>query len=139
MPTYVYECQRCQHRFEVLQSITDPPRKRCPKCRGAVRRVVMPGGGLIFRGSGFYITDYKRKEDAAKTAAQRGGSREDPGGKAKSSDSGSGKGAGKDSGKETGKGSGERSGKPSGEGSGKDSSPGRGKDSGEGKASRSGA
>ncbi len=143
MPTYVYECQRCQHRFEVLQSITDPPRKRCPKCRGAVRRVVMPGGGLIFHGSGFYITDYKRKEDAAKTAAQRGGSREDPGEKAKSSDSGSGEGSGKGSGKGSGEGSGkpsgERSGKQSARGGGKDSGPGGGKASGEGRASRSGA
>ncbi len=62
MPTYVYECRKCGHQFEVLQSITDPPRRRCPECRGAVRRVLMPGGGLIFKGSGFYITDYKKKE-----------------------------------------------------------------------------
>jgi putative FmdB family regulatory protein len=62
MPTYVYECKKCGHRFEVLQSITDPPRRRCPRCRGAVKRVLMPGGGLIFKGSGFYITDYRKKE-----------------------------------------------------------------------------
>lgn len=61
MPTYVYECQRCGHRFEIMQSITDPPRQRCPECRGKVKRILMPGGGLIFKGSGFYITDYKRK------------------------------------------------------------------------------
>lgn len=65
MPTYVYECRRCGHRFEILQSITDPPRRRCPECRGAVKRIVMPGGGLVFKGSGFYITDYKRKGEAA--------------------------------------------------------------------------
>jgi len=62
MPTYVYECERCGHRFEVLQGISDPPKRRCPKCRGKVKRVITSGGGLIFKGSGFYITDYKRKE-----------------------------------------------------------------------------
>jgi putative FmdB family regulatory protein len=62
MPTYAYECERCGHRFELLQGITDPPRQRCPECRGKVRRLLLPGGGLIFKGSGFYITDYKRKE-----------------------------------------------------------------------------
>jgi putative FmdB family regulatory protein len=62
MPTYVYECERCHHRFELLQGITDPPRQRCPRCRGKVRRLVSQGGGLIFRGPGFYATDYKKKE-----------------------------------------------------------------------------
>jgi putative FmdB family regulatory protein len=62
MPTYVYECERCEHHFELLQGITEPPRQRCPRCRGKVRRLLSPGGGLIFRGSGFYETDYKRKE-----------------------------------------------------------------------------
>jgi putative FmdB family regulatory protein len=66
MPTYVYECERCGHRFEVLQGITEPPRQRCPNCRGKVRRLVTPGGGLIFRGSGFYVTDYKHKEERAR-------------------------------------------------------------------------
>jgi putative FmdB family regulatory protein len=62
MPTYVYECRKCGHRFEVFHGILDAPRKRCPKCRGAVKRVVSAGGGLIFKGSGFYITDYRSKE-----------------------------------------------------------------------------
>jgi putative FmdB family regulatory protein len=71
MPTYVYECGRCGHRFELLQGINDPPRQRCPECRGKVRRVLLPGGGLIFKGSGFYITDYKRKEESTSEAAKR--------------------------------------------------------------------
>jgi putative FmdB family regulatory protein len=71
MPTYVYECGRCGHRFELLQGINDPPRQRCPECRGKVRRVLLPGGGLIFKGSGFYVTDYKRKEESASEAAKR--------------------------------------------------------------------
>lgn len=72
MPTYVYECERCGHRFELLQGITEPPRQRCPKCRGKVRRLLSPGGGLIFRGSGFYVTDYKHKEDRARRAETTG-------------------------------------------------------------------
>ena len=59
MPTYEYECLKCGHRFECVQRITDPPRKRCPKCRGKVRRLVSSGAGMIFKGSGFYTTDYR--------------------------------------------------------------------------------
>ncbi len=70
MPTYVYECQRCGERFELMQAITDRPRQRCPQCRGKVKRLLMPGGGLIFKGSGFYITDYKRKKEPAEGAAE---------------------------------------------------------------------
>jgi len=73
MPTYVYECERCGHRFEVLQGITEQPRQRCPECRGKVRRLLTPGGGLIFRGSGFYVTDYKHKEDRARRDESSGG------------------------------------------------------------------
>jgi putative FmdB family regulatory protein len=73
MPTYVYECLRCGERFELLQGINDAPRQRCPACRGKVRRVVMPGGGFIFKGSGFYITDYKRKERKAESAKSESG------------------------------------------------------------------
>ena len=61
MPTYEYECQKCGHRFELFQSIKDPPRKRCPKCRGKVKRLLGTGAGMIFKGSGFYITDYRSK------------------------------------------------------------------------------
>lgn len=63
MPTYEYECQKCGKIIEVLQSMTDPPLKRCKdsKCRGKLNRLVGAGAGLIFKGSGFYITDYKNK------------------------------------------------------------------------------
>ena len=61
MPTYVYECLKCGFRFEEFRSITDPPAQRCKKCHCKVRRIIMPGGGLIFKGTGFYETDYKRK------------------------------------------------------------------------------
>ena len=59
MPTYEYECLKCGHRFEIFQKMTDRPRKRCPKCRGKVRRLVGSGAGMIFKGSGFYVTDYR--------------------------------------------------------------------------------
>src|SRR5229473_8622865 len=60
MPTYEYECQKCAHHFEVIQSMNDAPLKRCPKCRGRVKRLVGTGAGLIFKGSGFYSTDYRK-------------------------------------------------------------------------------
>ena len=69
MPTYQYECRACGHAFEQVQSIKAAPLRRCPKCRGAVKRLIGTGGGLLFRGSGFYITDYRSssyKEQAKK-------------------------------------------------------------------------
>ncbi|MEO0085606.1 MAG: FmdB family zinc ribbon protein [candidate division WOR-3 bacterium] len=62
MPTYEYQCGKCGHRFEVFQRIVDPPVRNCPKCRckGCVEQLISGGSGLIFKGSGFYITDYKR-------------------------------------------------------------------------------
>lgn len=75
MPTYEYECTECGHVFEMFQSITADPIKECPKCNGKVRRLIGTGVGLIFKGSGFYITDYKNKKST------------DSGFKGKSSDS----------------------------------------------------
>jgi putative FmdB family regulatory protein len=62
MPTYEYQCQKCNHRFEVFQAITEKPVDKCPVCNGRVKRLISSGAGLIFKGSGFYITDYKKKE-----------------------------------------------------------------------------
>jgi putative FmdB family regulatory protein len=59
MPTYEYECKKCGHAFELFQSITAPPRKKCPKCSGKVERLISGGGGIIFKGHGFYATDYR--------------------------------------------------------------------------------
>ncbi|MDD2236067.1 MAG: zinc ribbon domain-containing protein [Kiritimatiellae bacterium] len=59
MPTYEYECQKCGHRFDVFQSITEKPKQRCPKCRGKVKRLLGAGAGFLFKGSGFYATDYR--------------------------------------------------------------------------------
>ncbi len=72
MPTYHYSCERCGHEFEIEQRITDPPRKRCPKCKGSVYRVIHPVGHIL-KGSGFYATDY-RKEDFKKRQMEEKGS-----------------------------------------------------------------
>ena len=68
MPTYEYECQKCSHVFEKFQSIKDEPLKRCPECRGKLKRLFGTGAGIIFKGSGFYQTDYR--PDSYKKAAQ---------------------------------------------------------------------
>jgi putative FmdB family regulatory protein len=65
MPTYDYECTACSHTFEKLQQITSKPLRRCPVCNGRVRRLIGAGSGIIFKGSGFYETDYKRKKSSA--------------------------------------------------------------------------
>lgn len=59
MPTYDYKCTKCDHIFEKFQSMTDSPIKKCPKCKAAVKRLIGAGAGIIFKGKGFYQTDYK--------------------------------------------------------------------------------
>ena len=68
MPTYDYKCKDCGHHFEAFHSMSADPLTDCPKCEGAVERMIGMGAGLIFKGSGFYETDYRRsgyKKDAA--------------------------------------------------------------------------
>ena len=63
MPTYEYECSACGHAFEALQSMTEPKLIKCPKCKKSkLQRLIGSGSGVIFKGTGFYETDYKRKE-----------------------------------------------------------------------------
>lgn len=70
MPTYEYECDACHHAFEQFQRMTDPAVRKCPKCRKLkVRRLISGGAGVIFKGSGFYETDYKRSRGAGKPGA----------------------------------------------------------------------
>jgi len=71
MPTYDYACGSCEHTFEKLQPITSKPVKKCPECGKTVRRLIGSGMGIIFKGSGFYQTDYRSKsyKDAAKKDA----------------------------------------------------------------------
>lgn len=66
MPTYEYVCTKCHHEFEAFQSMKDRPLASCPACRRrSIKRKIGGGAGLIFKGSGFYITDYKNKKPAA--------------------------------------------------------------------------
>ncbi|NQU04829.1 MAG: zinc ribbon domain-containing protein [Calditrichaeota bacterium] len=66
MPTYEYKCLDCNHKVEYFQWMTEEPRTKCPRCNGRLVRLVSSGAGLIFKGTGFYITDYKKKEDSFK-------------------------------------------------------------------------
>ena len=68
MPTYEYRCSKCRHEFEVVQKMVDDPLTDCPECGGKVKRLIGSGAGIIFKGDGFYVTDYrseKYKKDAA--------------------------------------------------------------------------
>ena len=61
MPTYEYKCEKCSITFERFQNITEEPIKKCPECGGPVKRLIGAGAGVIFKGSGFYATDYRSK------------------------------------------------------------------------------
>lgn len=69
MPTYQYRCPYCHYEFEVFQHITDDPITVCPQCRKTTHRIISGGGGFIFKGSGFYITDH-RSENYKSSAAR---------------------------------------------------------------------
>lgn len=72
MPTYEYACQKCGHEFEQFQSMRDEPLKKCPKCKKqSLKRLVGSGAGLIFKGTGFYITDYKKKSGTPDAAPSK--------------------------------------------------------------------
>ncbi|MBI3999583.1 MAG: zinc ribbon domain-containing protein [Candidatus Omnitrophica bacterium] len=72
MPTYEYECQVCEYPFERFQSIRAEPIKICPKCQGSVKRLFGMGAGIIFKGSGFYQTDYRSSSYQKKAEADKG-------------------------------------------------------------------
>ena len=68
MPTYEYKCKACGHQFEIFQFMSDESLTQCPVCNGKIERLIGAGGGLIFKGSGFYATDYR--SDSYKKAAK---------------------------------------------------------------------
>ncbi|MFQ5877481.1 MAG: FmdB family zinc ribbon protein [Acidobacteriota bacterium] len=71
MPLYEYECTSCRHRFERLQKFSDPPVRRCVRCRGRVEKV-LSAPGIQFKGSGWYVTDYARKGRSAEKERDKG-------------------------------------------------------------------
>ncbi len=78
MPTYEYYCTDCNFEFEEFQSIASEPIQICPKCNGNVKRKISGGTGLIFKGSGFYITDYKNKKSIANKPAEKPNPKDKP-------------------------------------------------------------
>lgn len=72
MPLYEYECDNCGHRFEVIQKFSDEPVKTCPKCQGAVRKL-LSSPAIQFKGSGWYITDYAKKSGSGAAPARSEG------------------------------------------------------------------
>lgn len=94
MPTYDYQCQACSHTFEEFQSITADPLKKCPACgKNKLQRLIGTGAGVLFKGSGFYQTDYR--SDSYKQAAKK----ESEAGKPASESKGDSKKGGSESGK----------------------------------------
>ena len=77
MPTYEYQCDACEHNFDEFQSMSEEPLKKCPECgRKKLRRVYGAGAAILFKGSGFYQTDYRSesyKSAAKKESEQSGG------------------------------------------------------------------
>jgi putative FmdB family regulatory protein len=78
MPTYEYECTKCSHTFEAFQSINDEPLKECPKCGKSIRRIIFGGAGVIFKGSGFYVTDKNKGSQTKGSANSASKNREKP-------------------------------------------------------------
>ena len=82
MPIYEYECESCMHRFEILQKFSDRPLKKCDKCGGPVHKV-LSAPGLVFKGTGWYVTDYasperKKAAKSEKDGGSNGASKTDP-------------------------------------------------------------
>lgn len=70
MPTYDYKCQNCEEVFEIFQKITEPPLRECPVCGETLQRLISGGAGIIFKGNGFYTTDYKKSQSKSFTSSE---------------------------------------------------------------------
>jgi len=82
MPTYAYACEQCGHQFEAFQSITAKPMRKCPACgRSTLKRLIGTGAGIIFKGSGFYCTDYRSDSYTAAAKKETGSTTEKTGDK----------------------------------------------------------
>jgi putative FmdB family regulatory protein len=84
MPTYEYVCEACEHQFEQFQTITSDALRKCPECgRKKLRRLIGPGAAIVFKGSGFYTTDYRSASYKKAAAAEKNGGSSAGDGKAK--------------------------------------------------------
>jgi len=72
LPHYEYECTQCGHHFEVFQRMSDPKLEICPQCGGKIERLIGPGAGIVFKGSGFYQTDYRSQDYQKKAKSEAG-------------------------------------------------------------------
>ena len=95
MPTYQYRCNECSHEFSEFQSITAEPLSACPECGGAVQRLISGGAGFLFKGEGFYTTDYRsenykkaEKADTESASSRSDGSKSNGAGSSDASGSG---------------------------------------------------
>jgi len=71
MPTYEYKCKGCEEAFEIFQKISEDPLKSCPVCGGELKRIISGGAGIIFKGSGFYTTDYKNSSSSISSPSSK--------------------------------------------------------------------
>ena len=71
MPTYEYQCEDCGREFDYLQSMSEPRKTKCEECGGKLKKLVSAGSGLIFKGSGFYITDYKKSGGSSESSESK--------------------------------------------------------------------
>ena len=71
MPTYEYKCDSCGHKFEAFQSMTAKLLEKCPKCAKKIKRLIGSGAGIIFKGSGFYATDYRKPSHKHRESADK--------------------------------------------------------------------
>jgi putative FmdB family regulatory protein len=78
MPTYDYKCTKCGYAFEFFQRMTEEPLTKCPKCSSVVKRLIGNGAGIIFKGSGFYATDYKGKGKRPEAITCPGANKDNP-------------------------------------------------------------
>jgi putative FmdB family regulatory protein len=88
MPTYDYVCEACKHEFELFQSIKEEAKRKCPECgKNRLRRLIGPGAAIVFKGSGFYKTDYRSESYKKAAAAEKSSTAEKAGTSTSASDS----------------------------------------------------
>jgi putative FmdB family regulatory protein len=78
MPTYEYKCRKCEEIFEFFQKMTDKPVEKCPVCSGKLSKLISGGVGVIFKGSGFYTTDYKNASQKSEVSKKKEGEKKEP-------------------------------------------------------------